>query len=398
MKRHSPPIDLRKPHIVLVNVWRVVNAKGGTEKVFCDMANALSKRGYEVTALFCDPNQGEPGFPVENGVRCVNAFKKPLFPFLYKNPWRNLRCWRFSKERRKLLRNTLDSKWRAESIGDAIARLPKVDLFISYQAESTWVLRDCLKIETPIVTMFHSNPLHYFNEQAFEIYRRAVGSSEVLQVLLPEFVSETRDSFPDAKIVTIPNVAPKYDCAADLSKKTIITVARVESGKRTTLLLEAFALLKDRFPDWKCEWYGERTRKRYSTIIDDMVRENGLDGRVLFPGKTNDVPGKLRNASIFAFPSQFEGFGIALAEAFAMGLPAIGCKDCPAVNSLIKDESNGFLTEPTPEAYAEGLAKLMESEELRRQYGAQGREDMKAYSAEAVWGAWDKLIRELIGK
>ena len=40
----------------------------------------------------------------------------------------------------------------------------------------------------------------------------------------------------------------------------------------------------------------------------------------------------------------------------------------------------------------------MESEELRRKYGAQGKEDMKAYSADSVWEAWDKLIQETIGR
>ena len=39
----------RKVHVVLLNLWRVVGSKGGTEKVFCDMANALHNRGYDVT-------------------------------------------------------------------------------------------------------------------------------------------------------------------------------------------------------------------------------------------------------------------------------------------------------------------------------------------------------------
>lgn len=112
---------------------------------------------------------------------------------------------------------------------------------------------------------------------------------------------------------------------------------------------------------------------------------------------TANVPSKLKEASIFAFPSLFEGFGLALAEAFAMGLPAVGCKDCSAVNTLIRDGENGFLTESTPEAFAKGLAKLMESEELRRKLGEEGKKDMKAYSADRVWGTWEKLIRGLAG-
>ena len=211
-------------------------------------------------------------------------------------------------------------------------------------------------------------------------------------------INETLEQFPENKISVIPNIAPHYAIEANASQKTIITVARFAPQKRTTLLLEAFALLKERFPEWKCIWYGERTTPEYWSSIEQIVREKGLKDCVLFPGATDNVPSKLKNASIFAFPSEYEGFSLALAEAFAMGLPAVGCKDCPSVNSLIKNESNGLLTDPTPEAFAEGLAKLMGSEELRRKYGAQGREDMKPYSADAVWGAWDKLIRELIGK
>ena len=389
----------KKPHVVLVNVWRVVNAKGGTEKVFCDMANALVKRGYEVTALFCDPNQGAPGIHVDKNVRCINSFKKPPLQFLYKNPWRNLRCFRLSKVKRKLLRGLLNPKWRAKCIGDAIDKLPKADIFISYQAESTWILRDSLNIKAPIVTMFHCNPSFYFNESSFSIYQHAVGASDVLQVLLPEFVAEARALYPNNKIVTISNIAPEYAVTADLSQKRIITVARIDNKqKRAPLLIKAFALLKTRFPDWTCEWYGERTNKADWLDVEHLIRAMNIENQFFFPGKTDDVPDKLCRASIFAFPSAYEGFGLALGEAFAMGLPAVGCKDCSAVNSLIKDGSNGFLTDPTPEAFAEGLAKLMMSEDLRRQLGAQGRQDMKAFSADAVWGAWDKLIRELISE
>ena len=40
----------------------------------------------------------------------------------------------------------------------------------------------------------------------------------------------------------------------------------------------------------------------------------------------------------------------------------------------------------------------MEDEELRRQFGAQGKEDMKIYSADRVWSLWVKLLVDLISK
>ena len=66
-------------NITLVNTWRVIDSKGGTEKVFCDMANELSRRGYDVTAICHDPKIGVPGFPLSTNIHFVNAFKKPSY-------------------------------------------------------------------------------------------------------------------------------------------------------------------------------------------------------------------------------------------------------------------------------------------------------------------------------
>ena len=75
-----------------------------------------------------------------------------------------------------------------------------------------------------------------------------------------------------------------------------------------------------------------------------------------------------------------------------MGLPAVGCTDCPCVNTLIKDNSNGFLTPPTPKDYAHALKLLMLDLEKRKELGKQAKIDMKKYSAEKVWNSWEQLI------
>ena len=60
--------------ILLLTTWRLINAKGGAEKVFCDMANALTNRGHEVTAVCVDKNQGSPGFPLDRNVNFLNIY------------------------------------------------------------------------------------------------------------------------------------------------------------------------------------------------------------------------------------------------------------------------------------------------------------------------------------
>lgn len=48
--------------ILLLNLWGVMDGKGGTEKVFFDMAAALADRNYDVTALVLENKITPPVF------------------------------------------------------------------------------------------------------------------------------------------------------------------------------------------------------------------------------------------------------------------------------------------------------------------------------------------------
>ena len=67
-----------KKHIVLLTTWRVISSVGGTEKVLCDMANALSERNYNVTIIYFEQKQGKPGFPLNKSVTLINVLN--IFP------------------------------------------------------------------------------------------------------------------------------------------------------------------------------------------------------------------------------------------------------------------------------------------------------------------------------
>ncbi|MFR4148351.1 MAG: glycosyltransferase [Sutterella wadsworthensis] len=382
-------------NITLVNTWRVIDSKGGTEKVFCDMANELSRRGYDVTAICHDPKIGVPGFPLSTNIHFVNAFKKPSY--FDKKSFIKIRALHFNKKERQRRRNNLLAKWKANNLSRALDVCDKADVVIAFQPEAAYLVRGILKSNVPLVTMYHFTPERFNNDDAFHaFFKDAVTSSNIVHVLMPEYVPIAQRFHPGTPVVHIPNIAPQYSEPSSLSSKTIINIARIALQKRPELLVEAFALLKDRFPDWTCEWWGEtHVEPGVTERVNALITKYGLENRFLLKGKTNDVESKLRTGSIFAFPSSFEGQSLSLLEAMAMGLPIAGCVDCPSVNTIIRDSENGVLTKPTPEAYAEGLAKLMENEDLRCKLGSQAKEDMKAYSPERVWNQWEKLLRSL---
>ncbi len=118
---------------------------------------------------------------------------------------------------------------------------------------------------------------------------------------------------------------------------------------------------------------------------------------MLLKGSTNDVPDVLRQGDIFAFPSAYEGFGLSLAEAMSMGLPAVGYKSCSAVNELIVDGKNGFLCEEGMDDFANKLARLMSDKQLRIKMGKSAHEMMKEYAPDKIWDQWEMLMRKVIG-
>ncbi len=160
--------------------------------------------------------------------------------------------------------------------------------------------------------------------------------------------------------------------------------------------IEAFNKITRDYPDWEVEFYGDVMDEDYLSYCNQLIAKYGLSNKVRYKGVTSKVYDVLKTASIFAFPSSFEGFGLALAEAMSAGLPCVGFKSCSAVNEIIKDGSNGILCDDTIEDFARGLAELMDDADKRQQYGKQAKEDMKKYAPENIWKQWEELINKTV--
>ena len=247
--------------------------------------------------------------------------------------------------------------------------------------------------------MSHGDPEDYFHTYPKEEIP-ALEKSAVCQVLLPSFEKHLKDHLPNVKTVVIGNAIPQYDAQADLSAQKdtykILFVGRLSKNhKRPHLLIEAFAGLADEFPDWNVELWGAEDGKAYYKELQLLIKKHHLENRVFLKGPTNDVPSVLQQGDIFAFPSAYEGFGLALGEAMSMGLPAVGYKSCSAVNELIKDGENGYLCDDGVEPLRISMKRLMSNLSIRVSLGERARADMKQYSSEVIWDTWEILISQL---
>lgn len=111
----------------------------------------------------------------------------------------------------------------------------------------------------------------------------------------------------------------------------IVQVARLFPAKKgQDLLLEAAVLLRDQYPalHWHIYLAGEvyRGQEEACRGLHAFVKEHDLSAAVTFCGNVEDVPALLQDMDLFVLPSRYEGFGIAIIEAMAMGIPCVASR------------------------------------------------------------------------
>jgi glycosyltransferase involved in cell wall biosynthesis len=153
--------------------------------------------------------------------------------------------------------------------------------------------------------------------------------------------------------------------------EVLVNVARQEFQKGQRHLLDAMALLAPRRPRLTLIVAG-----RQGTVTDELERraaDPAIADRVRFLGHRKDVPEVLAAGDVFVFPSLYEGFGGALLEAMALGLPIVA-SDIPAVREVVDDGANAILVPPgDAPALASAIDGLLDDADRRQAFGARGR-------------------------
>lgn len=117
------------------------------------------------------------------------------------------------------------------------------------------------------------------------------------------------------------------------------------------------------------------------------MRDLGLSERVIRCGvlRDHELAELYRRATLFVFPSLYEGFGLPLLEAMSVGVCVVA-RQASAMAEVVGDA--GVLTETAePEALAQAIAELLDGNEgasRRRELGRLARERAAAFTVERM--------------
>lgn len=208
----------------------------------------------------------------------------------------------------------------------------------------------------------------------------------------------------DSKIHVIPNpvdletavqqasVEAPHAWLANPKYCTLVTVGRLHPQKGHDILLRAFAKLVE-------------TEQRLRLIIvgtgpDEaalraLARQLNVEKAVEFVGFQSNPYAFMAHADLFVLASRYEGFGMVLAEALAVGT-AVVATDCPSgpADILMQGEAGVLCPIEDPNALASAIATLLKNPARRHTLVENGIQHVEQYSATAVAAQYAAFFRE----
>lgn len=358
-------------------------ASGGAEHALAIIANYWAAEGRTINILTYDDGAEPPFYQLDARIRHLP-----------------LGLSGDSRGRLAAVRNN----WRRLRLLRGAIRHSRPDVVVSF-INQTNVLT-LLAVEglgLPTLVVEQSDPHTFPIKPVWDYLRRLTYERAAGIVLLSARDAEYFAPRLRARVAVIPNpflpprATPETDSRAGTTRPLqLIAVGRLHRDKGFDILLEAFALLKARYPQWRLVVLGEGEERERLEVLREAF---GLDECVSFPGRVKDPYSFLTEASLFVMPSRTEGFPLALCEALACGLPAV-CTDCAGgVRDIIQDTVNGVLV-PKEDAHAlaRALERLMADEDERRRLAARAPEVVERFSLSKVMEAWERLLGEVVNK
>lgn len=193
----------------------------------------------------------------------------------------------------------------------------------------------------------------------------------------------------------IPSPSPKGEGSGNSEEKKnrIISVARLFPQKNQEMMIRAFAMIANEYPEWELVVYGEGPLR---DKLEDLVSSLNLEGKVLLPGRTDHVIEELQKSKIFCLSSDYEGMSNSMIEAICVGLPIVSTK-VSGTDELIQDGVNGLLVDVGNEkGLKDALENLIENETLMKLMGEANRKKASLFQIAFIVNEWVTLIKRVL--
>ncbi|WP_199621707.1 glycosyltransferase family 4 protein [Paenibacillus alkalitolerans] len=165
--------------------------------------------------------------------------------------------------------------------------------------------------------------------------------------------------------------------------------------KNHRMLLVAFSMLLDKFPDLKLHLVFTGSLWNEKSVINDAIRQMKLQDRVHYLGYLSDAELSvvLSGASFVIFPSLFEGFGIPIAEAMTFGKPVL----CSNTTSLpeVAGEAALYFDPRKPDSIMQSIEKILNDRDLQIVMVGKGFKQVQIFNRDKMIDSYYEVLEKV---
>ena len=205
-----------------------------------------------------------------------------------------------------------------------------------------------------------------------------------------------------AESVVLYNVNDEADvlvkaCAFEvpaLDVPVIAAIGRLSHEKGVDRLLEACAKLREDGRTFCLRIVGDGPERHK---LEKMVQFLNLEDMVEFMGFQSNPYPVMAAADVIACPSRYEGFSTVVTESLILGKPVV-TTPCSGMRELLGESEYGIITEDSTEGLYEGLKKMLDDPERRKQYAKAAAIRGQAFSKEKLVAETEAFFQDLLNE
>ena len=368
--------------------------RGGVERMLCTKANLLAEQDdFEVVMLTYEQNDAPYPYLLSSKVKCIDLGVRLYSAYRYRYPVRY-----FMK---RYLRYQLSSslkRFLTQHHPDVIVCTDKDANELN--ALSRVCTNEILLIEAHTGIVDHRMQVYRTTNVFRKIIakrdmrklQRAVSKYDLL-IALTKDDADCWNSF--VKTVVVPNYfSTLTDMLADLTieKKRVISVGRLDYQKGQDLLLQAWASVESKHPDWQLVIFGDGTEK---SSLNTQIAHLNLRNVTIHPTVT-DIYSEYMQSDFLVCSSRWESFGLIIIEAMSCGIPVVAfdCDNGP--RNIVKNDIDGLLAQNgNVDDLAAKMNKMIDNSSLRQEMGLRARQNVERFRDEYVFKQYLELYRQL---
>ena len=374
-------------------IYSTMAVAGGTERMITEKANYFSERyGYDVTIISCFQRTNENNFfHLSKNVKQINL-EIPFFSqYKYKYPKRLWVKWQMNRLLKKSIKNVVleinpdiligVSRFKSNYVSTIKCKAKKV---IECHEVRYNTIRDT-GLDRSFLTRVFFNIYEFF-------YFRTIESNADVVITLTEGDKMLWKRAKRTEVIPNFSTMP-ISQYTDCTSKRVIAVGRLAWEKGFGRLIEAWRIVSSKHSDWHLDIYGEGSMHDTLIALAKLCKAQNLT----FHNVMSNISHEYATSSICAVTSYFEGFSLVLLEAMKHGVPCVAF-NCPfGPGSIINDANNGFLVyDGETRIFADRLCRLIEDEDLRKQFSKAAIERSKDFDTNIIMKRWKELFEEIL--